>query len=143
MAVTETAAPLQWPGQRLGRPQSGPGSVASLGARLGAFVVDALVSDLLALLWGFRPGQRGGGYGLATYVVFLAMELVFVSIVGQTLGMRLLRLRVERIDGGRQVPWWVAVRTLLLALVVPAVVIDRDGRGLHDRAAGVVLVRTR
>ena len=34
-----------------------------------------------------------------------------------------------------------AARTALLLLVVPAVVQDGDGRGLHDRAAGTVIVR--
>jgi len=33
------------------------------------------------------------------------------------------------------------VRSALLCLVIPAVVWDRDGRGLHDTAAGTVLVR--
>jgi hypothetical protein len=35
----------------------------------------------------------------------------------------------------------MAVRTALLVLLVPAVVIDRNNRGLHDRAAGIVVVR--
>ncbi|CPU67518.1 Conserved membrane protein of uncharacterised function [Mycobacteroides abscessus] len=34
------------------------------------------------------------------------------------------------------------LRTVLLCLVIPAVVWDADGRGLHDRAAGTVLVRS-
>jgi uncharacterized RDD family membrane protein YckC len=40
-------------------------------------------------------------------------------------------------------PRWpaIVVRTGLLLLVLPAVVYDRDGRGLHDRAAGTVVVR--
>jgi uncharacterized RDD family membrane protein YckC len=33
------------------------------------------------------------------------------------------------------------VRTLLLCLFVPAVVVGRDGRGLHDLAAGTRIVR--
>jgi uncharacterized RDD family membrane protein YckC len=37
--------------------------------------------------------------------------------------------------------WRPIVRTLLLALLVPALIADRDGRGLHDRLAGTVLVR--
>jgi hypothetical protein len=37
----------------------------------------------------------------------------------------------------------VLVRTALLCLVIPAIVVDRDGRGLHDRAAASVVVRTR
>jgi uncharacterized RDD family membrane protein YckC len=36
-----------------------------------------------------------------------------------------------------------AVRTALLALFLPAVVTDRDGRGLHDLAAKTVVLRTR
>ena len=36
---------------------------------------------------------------------------------------------------------WVVVRTVLLLIVVPALVIDRDQRGLHDRAANSITVR--
>jgi hypothetical protein len=35
----------------------------------------------------------------------------------------------------------VLIRTVLLLLVVPAAVWDRDSRGLHDKAAGAVQVR--
>jgi hypothetical protein len=33
------------------------------------------------------------------------------------------------------------VRFVLLCLLVPALVTDRDGRGLHDKAARSVVVR--
>ena len=36
-----------------------------------------------------------------------------------------------------------AVRTVLLCLAIPAVVTDSSGRGLHDKLAGTVIVRTR
>jgi uncharacterized RDD family membrane protein YckC len=35
------------------------------------------------------------------------------------------------------------IRTVLLCLVIPPVVYDADGRGLHDRAAGTIVLRTR
>ena len=35
------------------------------------------------------------------------------------------------------------LRTALIAVVVPPLVRDVDGRGWHDRAAGTVVVRTR
>jgi len=35
------------------------------------------------------------------------------------------------------------LRTLLICLVIPAVIWDRDGRGLQDRAAGTVVVKAR
>jgi hypothetical protein len=51
---------------------------------------------------------------------------------------------VVRADGhGRPRLRWVLVRTLLLAVVAPALVIDRDGRAMHDRAAGTVMLRVR
>jgi hypothetical protein len=49
-----------------------------------------------------------------------------------------------RADGkGKPALGWVLVRTLLLAVVAPALVIDTDGRAMHDRAAGTVMLRTR
>jgi len=48
-------------------------------------------------------------------------------------------VRVDRhaaVDPGR-----ILVRTVLLFLLVPAVVFDRDGRGLHDRLSDTAVVR--
>ena len=62
------------------------------------------------------------------------MSLLTVGTVGSTPGKRLLGLRVVAVYGlGRLALWRVAVRTVLLGLAVPALVWDRDGRGLHDR----------
>jgi uncharacterized RDD family membrane protein YckC len=33
------------------------------------------------------------------------------------------------------------VRALLIALVIPALLFDENQRGLHDRAAGTILLR--
>jgi uncharacterized RDD family membrane protein YckC len=129
-------------GAGLGLPEDGPGSLASPGARLGAFVVDAVVANLLAglpYLFGVRygPGERG----YAVYAAFLIAEFVLVATAGATLGKQLLRIRVVRTDGARLAWPWVLARTLLLAFLIPAVIWDRNGRGLHDRAAGALTVR--
>jgi len=55
--------------------------------------------------------------------------------------MRLCGIAVMRLDGGRVTLPAVVVRTFLLLLFVPAVIYDRDRRGLHDKAAGSVVVR--
>ena len=47
----------------------------------------------------------------------------------------------SRVDGSRLGAGAVLVRTVLLLLVVPAAVWDRDTRGLHDKAACSVEVR--
>ncbi|CAM5737126.1 RDD family protein [Streptomyces badius] len=69
------------------------------------------------------------------------MSLLTVGTIGCTPGKRLLGVRVVADDGGRLGFVRVAVRTVLLLLVIPALVWDRDGRGLHDRLSRSVQVR--
>ncbi|MDQ1597583.1 MAG: hypothetical protein QOI70_1007, partial [Microbacteriaceae bacterium] len=57
------------------------------------------------------------------------------------IGHLLLGMRVVPVAGGWIGPWRPIVRTLLLSIIIPAVIWDRDKRGMHDRAAGTVLVR--
>ena len=54
---------------------------------------------------------------------------------------RELRIRVERLDGQRPGLGRALVRSLLLVAAVPAWIWDRDQRGLHDQAAGTLVVR--
>lgn len=120
-------------GQRLGCPRTGPGSIAGIGRRLFALLVDWLACRLIAV----------GLLGLSEWwvpVVFAVEYVVLLSTLGSTLGMRLVGIRVAALGGGRPGPLGIVVRTLLLMLVIPAVVYDRDTRGLHDRATGTVVV---
>jgi uncharacterized RDD family membrane protein YckC len=118
------------------------GSLATFGRRLAAFAVDSVVAIAIAVISGRLPGDDG--YGLVVYLAFLAIELLFVSTVGQTPGMRAAGIAVVRAsDRGRARPGWVLVRTVLLAAVVPALIPDRTGRPMHDRAAATVTIRTR
>ncbi len=130
-------------GVRLGLPPQGPGSVASSGRRALAFAVDALGSGLIARL--IDPVDLEGTLGLnvstVPLVVLGLLYLVGLPLLGQTPGMRLFGLRVRRLDGTPLGLVPVALRTALLLLLVPAVISDRDGRGLHDRAGGTVVVR--
>ncbi len=73
----------------------------------------------------------------------LALEyLLLVGTMGMTFGMRLLNIRVVSLaTGGPASPKAVLIRTVLLILAVPALIFDKDQRGLHDRFAGTVVVR--
>ena len=131
------------PGVRLGLPADGPGSVSSSGRRAIAFAFDAIASGLVARL--LDPVDAAGALdlsvGLLPVTVLAVVYLVGLLLVGRTPGMRLLGLRVTRLDGPGVGFVPAALRTALLLLLVPAVITDRDGRGLHDRAAGTVVVR--
>ncbi|GHF32363.1 RDD family protein [Streptomyces mashuensis] len=126
-------------GERLGLPESGPGSVAPVGRRIAALLVDWALCMLIS--YGFLAGgdpQRAGNWSL---LVLLVLSVLTVGTVGCTPGKRLLGLRVVAAGGGRLSLPRVVLRTVLLLLVIPAVVWDRDTRGLHDRFAGAVQVR--
>lgn len=122
-------------GERLGLPAEGPGSLASLGRRVPALFLDWFACmGVSALLFD--------GNATATLLVFLAENVVLVGLLGFTLGHRIFGIGVRRLDRAPFVgPLRAAVRSVLLCLVIPAVVWDGDGRGLHDRGAGTVLVR--
>ncbi|MGO2041542.1 MAG: RDD family protein, partial [Cellulosimicrobium funkei] len=77
-------------------------------------------------------------------LVFAIENVLLVSTLGFTVGHRVMGIRVRRLaEPARMVGLGRGVlRTVLLCLVIPAVVWDADGRGLHDRAAGTVLVRS-
>jgi len=101
-------------------------------------VVDWVIAELIALAFGWHPSSAQGQWG--TIAIFGAEHLVLLSLWGATLGKRLFGLRVGKL-GGPLTPLHVIMRTVLLLLVVPAVIWDRDGRGLHDRLAGTVEIR--
>lgn len=122
-------------------PDRGPGSIARLGRRVVAILVDWAVCNVIAV--GFL-GYRLGAGGLSSFkplAVFVVMNLLLVGTLGSTLGHRLLGLRVVRLHEAGAGPLPALIRTILLALVIPAVIWDRDTRGFHDKLAGTVLVR--
>jgi uncharacterized RDD family membrane protein YckC len=123
--------------------QSRVGSIAGFGPRLIAFIIDGVLADLTAI--AVNGGYHvGGRQSLASYVAFLLIELLFVGFAGQTPGMRVAGIGVSRLDrSGRAAFGWVALRTLLLAALIPAIITDGSGRAMHDRAAGTVMIHTR
>ncbi|MDX2599104.1 RDD family protein [Streptomyces caniscabiei] len=127
-------------GEQLGLPEEGPGSIARPGRRLAAFAVDWGLCLLIVC------GLITDGYTVPTspnwaFGVFALLGAMTVTTVGFTPGKRLFGLRVVAQDTGTVNPWRALVRTALLCLAIPALVWDRDGRGLHDRLARTVEVR--
>ena len=111
--------------------------VASFGRRFGALLVDWLICTLVASLLveslSANPWPQLG--------IFVLAHAFFIGLFGQTPGMALFRIRcLSMADGGAIGIPKALLRALLLALVIPAMISDGDGRGLHDRAAGSVVV---
>ncbi|OIV37531.1 hypothetical protein BIV57_10420 [Mangrovactinospora gilvigrisea] len=138
-AAEDAGADFGYRGKRLGLPEDGPGSIAPTGRRLGAVFIDWVLCQLIATQLIAR-----GDTGLAsicTSGLFLLMSVVLVGTTGTTPGKRIFGLRVIGLGGARATVVQALIRTFLLLLVIPAVVWDRDTRGLHDKAARTVEVR--
>lgn len=133
MPVPQPAA-SDWPGRRLGLPASGPRSVGRIGRRIAALAIDWGTAVLVSV--AFFQYQAW-----ATLAIFAAVQVVFLLTLNGSPGHLLLGLRVVPVAGGYLGLWRPFARTLLLCLVIPAVIWDRDQRGMHDRLIGTVLVR--
>jgi hypothetical protein len=137
-----TNRPNDYPGQRLGLPQSGSRSLARMGRRIAALLVDWLIAYGLAAL-----GMTLGIVSMATLstavlVVWFVLGAVSVRLFGFTPGQLALGLIVVPVDGRLHVGMGRAVvRGLLIALVIPAMVTDSDLRGLQDKATSTAVVR--
>ncbi len=120
-----------------------PGPPAGLGRRAGAIVIDWAASTLLSLevFRGVTYGSAESGFGILSIFALEVIVLTWLSTA--SFGQRILGICVLTVDGGRLALWRVALRTLLICLVIPAVVYDNDGRGLHDRIVGSRVFKNR
>ncbi|WP_407665448.1 RDD family protein [Microbacterium sufflavum] len=140
-----TDAVNRYPGERLGLPESGTGSIARPGRRIGALVIDYAAATIIATgFLGFDQFALPSEAGLTQFaplLVFAVLQILFIPTAGGSPGHRILGMRLVRLDGAWIGLWRPVVRALLLLVVIPAVVWDADQRGLHDKAVGTVLIR--
>jgi uncharacterized RDD family membrane protein YckC len=109
---------------------------APLSRRFGALLVDWIICLLIAALYA-DPRH----VGWPPVVILILAYGLFLGLFGQTPGMFVTRLRCLSFDTGRPIGIPRALlRGLLLAVLVPALIMDGDRRGLHDRWTGSVVV---
>lgn len=132
------------PGDRLGLPAQGVGSVAGFGRRFAAVLVDWTLAYLIGLQLAGPDPLTDPSVGWIVLGVWFLLTVVPVAIFGASAGKTLLGIRVASLDSAAVVGVPRAVlRTALVAVIVPPLARDADGRGWHDRATRTVVVRTR
>ena len=110
---------------------------AGLGPRLAALVIDWALCLLIASAYA-SPSE----VAWPPVLVLVLANTFFLGLFGQTPGMRLMRVRCVSYPGGGVVGLGRGlIRALLLALFVPAMILNGDGRGVHDRVAGSMVIR--
>lgn len=119
--------------------------MAALWRRLVAFVVDCVLASLVTSLFvrqDFVHHTQSANYW--SVLTWFLITVIGIGFFAATPGMTLFGIRVARVDGSSYVlPWRAAIRAVLVALVVPAVIWDIDRRGLHDKAAGTIVLSIR
>ena len=111
--------------------------LANFGRRFAALMIDwalcltagAAVADPQAVAW-------------PPVALLILVNTVGIGLFGQTPGMALAGVRCISVsDGGAVGVPKGFVRAVLLALLIPAVIMDPDRQGWHDRVAGSVVIR--
>jgi uncharacterized RDD family membrane protein YckC len=118
-------------------PHASPsGEPAPLARRFAALLIDWIACVLVSGLFA-RPFTQGW----APVFVLILEYTVFIGVFGATPGMYLLKLRCIRVgDGGPIGIPRALLRGVLLALFIPALIMDERRRGLHDKAAGSIVL---
>jgi uncharacterized RDD family membrane protein YckC len=133
-----------YPGSRLGLPASGPGAVAGWARRLLAISIDWVLSMFVVAAFVGQDVWSGDGLGQwGPLLIFFIEVSVLTTTLGGSAGQLILRVVVRRLDGQPLDPSRVLLRTFLILLVIPPLVFNRDGRGLHDLAVDSIALRSR
>ena len=131
----------QYPGQRLGLPGQGHGSLATWRARIAALLLDwAACMGVAVLLFGSGVVSGGGWRAWMTLTVFFVESTLLSWLAGGSFGQLICRLAVVRLD---REPLGIAravLRAALVSLALPALVIGPDRRNLPDLTVGTVVI---
>lgn len=124
-------------------PESGPGSAGGWPRRFAALFADWIAANLIAYVvtGGETVWDPQSGAVWAPLACWYVLVVVTTALTGASLGQAMFRIRVAHLDGRRISPITAAVRTLLIALVIPPIVFTSEGRGLHDLASNTVVVK--
>ncbi|OBK17243.1 RDD family protein [Mycobacterium asiaticum] len=135
-------SPTGYPGEALGLPESGSGSLARMGRRLGALFIDWLIAAGLALLLLTFGAVSDSVLSTLQLLIWVALGALSVRLFGVTPGQLALGLQVAAVDGRLPIGIGRALgRNLLIFLLVPALFTDADGRGLQDRLTKTAVLR--
>ncbi|GAB3650044.1 RDD family protein [Glycomyces tarimensis] len=132
-------------GSQAGEATSGQ-DLAGLGERFTALFIDWVACLVLtyALTWIGVTVPDLGGINVFTGLLFIVYYTVALAAGSQSLGMGIMRIACVSTDTGGSLGLGRSlVRAVLLSIVLPALtaLADPFHRGLHDRAAGSVMLK--
>jgi uncharacterized RDD family membrane protein YckC len=143
-AVPSGRGQESYPGQRLGLTPSGRGSLATWSNRITALVVDWAASMAVAVgLFGSGVLTSDGWRAWMILAVFFVESTILSALAGGSFGQLLAGVGIARLDAKPLGFVRAVIRAALVCLVVPALVVGADRRGLHDVAVGTLMIKRR
>jgi len=115
---------------------------APFGRRLLALVIDWVIAALSAVAFTsvtYPPANIAQNLIITAF--FIVEVGVLVGLMGVSIGKRITRIGVQDPNGQPIGIGYGLLRTALVCLVIPPIVQNADGRGLHDIVAGSREVR--
>jgi uncharacterized RDD family membrane protein YckC len=107
----------------------------------------ALIFDWGAAILVVQVIPNGPDYGtqsnsLLTLIVFATEVTLFTWMMGSSFGQRIVGLRVIDFYSDSNPTFVQSVfRTFLIVVLVPPLLADAEGRGLHDRLAKTKIIK--
>jgi len=107
----------------------------------------ALIFDWVAAILVVQVIPNGPDYGtqsnsLLTLIVFATEVTLFTWMMGSSFGQRIVGLRVIDFYSDSNPTFVQSVfRTFLIVVLVPPLLADAEGRGLHDRLAKTKIIK--
>jgi hypothetical protein len=143
-APDTTSADEAYPGERLGLPPEGRGSLASWRSRVGALIIDWAACMIIALGFFGSAVLTGGGWRAWMILTTFFVETTVLSwLAGGSFGQLISRIAVVRLDVKPLGLPRAMLRAFLVSLALPPLIISTERRGLQDLAAGTVVINRR
>ena len=106
------------------------------GKRILALIIDWASAILVVQVIPNAPEYGTQRNSLLTLIIFALEVMLFTWLMGASFGQRIVGLRVKDFIKDSNPSLLQSIfRTLLIVLIIPPLLADSDGRGLHDRLA--------
>jgi uncharacterized RDD family membrane protein YckC len=104
------------------------------GKRILALIIDWAAAILVVQVIPNGPEYGTQSNSLLTLLIFAIEVALFTWMMGSSFGQRIVGLRVKDFVKDSNPSLLQSIfRTLLIVLIIPPLLADSDGRGLHDR----------
>jgi uncharacterized RDD family membrane protein YckC len=111
------------------------------GKRILALIIDWASAILVVQVIPNAPEYGTQRNSLLTLIIFALEVILFTWLMGSSFGQRIVGLRVKDFVKDSNPSLLQSIfRTLLIVLIIPPLLADSDGRGLHDRLAKTKII---